>query len=214
MTGRDGLLGSLERQRSTLFYLAGLLMVVVAALFAAEVFMDRELETLLGTAAPGGFAVAFLGGLGLYATLRERSPWLARTGAVGFVIGVVGGVVLVAGHGAEVVGLVDEAPPAIDAANLLLFFGGLILGFGTYGVAILRTGTPTPSIGLLMLWPAVVFGGIIILVLTFILGATLPHWVHVGHSLSEAVVYLAIGYLVRPGTGISDPAAPRADSPA
>lgn len=213
MAANDGLLGSLEARRTSLFYLAGGLMVLVAGLFAAEVFMDRELETVLGTVAPGGFGIAFLGALGLYATIRERSPWLARTGAVAFGVGVAGALVLVVGNGAAVVGLYAEAPAAIDPANLLLIVG-LLLGFGAYGVGALRTGTPSRTVGVLMLWPAVVFAGIIIVVLTLLMAVSLPHWVHVVHSLSEAAVYLALGYLVRPDTRASEPAAPRTDSPA
>lgn len=213
MTRSDSALAPLEGKTSTLFFVAAGLMGIVTGLFAAEVFMGRGVDTLLSIAAPAGFGVALLGLLGLYPTLVDRTPRLARAGAIALGIGVAGALILVVGGAGELVGLYAEAPGWVDAANLLLLIG-VILGFGTVGVGVLRTGTHSRTVGLLMLWSPIVFGGIIIIVGTFILGATFPHWVHVGHSGSEALVYLGIGYLIRIGKRPADHTQSMADSPA
>lgn len=196
MADRDGLFAPLERRSAALFFLAGGLMVVLVALFVT----GREPgsgDPLLGTVAPAGFAAAFLGLLGLYPTLVDRIPWSARAGAIFLGIGVAGTLILIVGNAGELAGLYVEAPVWVDAANLLLIIGGVTLGFGIFGVGVLRTDTYSPTVGLLMLWPAVVFGVGIIVVGTFILGITFPHWIHKVHSASEAVVYLSLGYLLR-----------------
>lgn len=210
MAGSDSVLAPLEGKSSPLFFVAAGLMVIVAGLFAAEVFLDREMETLLGMFAPAGFGVAFLGLLGLYSMLIDRASWLARVGAISLGIGVIGALILVVGHTGELAGMYADAPVWVDAANLLLLVG-VILGFGAFGVGALHTGTHSRAVGFLMLWPPVVFGGI---TGTFVLGATYPHWVHVGHSVSEVLVYLSVGYLVRTGERSTDRAQSTADSPA
>lgn len=213
MTGSDSALAPLEGKTSTLFFVAAGLMAIVAGLFAAEVFIGRGVDTLLSMAGPAGFGVAFLGLLGSYTTLVDRTPRLARAGAISLGIGVAGALILIVGGAGEFVGLYAEAPGWVEAANLLLLIG-VILGFTTFGVGVLRTGTHPRTVGLLMLWPPVVFGGIIVLVGVFILGGTFPHWVHVGHSGSEALVYLSIGYLIRAGERPTDRAQSTTDSPA
>lgn len=213
MASSDSALAPLEGKTSTLFFVAAGLMGIVAGLFAAEVFMGRGVDTLLSIAGPAGFGVAFSGLLGLYPTLVDWTPRLARAGAIALGIGVAGALILVVGGVGELVGLYAEAPDWVDAANMLLLIG-VILGFGTFGIGVLRTGTHSRTVGLLMLWPPVVFGGIIVVVGVLILGGTFPHWVHVGHSGSEALVYLSIGYLIQTGERPADRAQSMADSPA
>lgn len=197
MPGADELLESAANHRVRLFQLAGILMVATAALFAGEVALARELELWLGMVAPAGFTAAFLGAIGLAPMLRERAPVVATTGIVMFSIGVLGGVVLVLGSLAELADLVAARPAWVEAANLPLLIGGILLGFGIYGVAGIRTGALPGYVGWLLLWPALVFGGLIIVVSTFVLGLELPHTVHVGHSVTEAIVYLGIAQQLR-----------------
>jgi hypothetical protein len=49
-------------------------MAIVAGLLAVEVFMERGVGTLLGMGGPAGFGVTFLGLLGLFPTLVDRTP--------------------------------------------------------------------------------------------------------------------------------------------
>lgn len=214
MANPGGVLKSLEGYSVGLFFVAAGLMVVTVGLFATEVVMDRSMDTLLGLFAPAGFGAAFLGVLGLYPRLAERSPRLAGAGALALAIGVAGAIILVAGHIGQLAGIVESQPAWVTAANLPLLFGGIILGFGTFAVGGLRTDAYSQAVALLMLWPVVVFGIGLIVVGTFVLQITYPHWVHVVHSGSEALVYLGIGYLVRTGHTPPDRAESLTDSPA
>lgn len=212
MADRDGLFASLERRSAALFFLAGGLMVVLAALFATGRH-PGEGDPLLGMVAPAGFGAAFLGLLGRTPALRARARRLAWAGAIVLVIGIAGTIVLVVGNGAQFTGVFEEKPVWVSAANLPLLVG-VFFGFGVFGVGSLLTGAHSRSISLLMLWPAVVFGVVIILVGTFILGVTFPHWFHTAHSASEAVVYLSLGYLIRKTPASTDRTPSTADSPA
>lgn len=212
MGDRDGLFAPLERRSAALFFLAGSLMVVLVALFAAGRHPGSG-DPVLGIVAPAGFAAAFLGLLGRTPALRERAPRLAWAGAVVLVIGVAGAVTLVVGNVAQLVGVYAEKPVWVSVANLPLLLA-VLLGFGGFGVGSLLIGAHSRTISLLMLWPAVAFGVVIIIVGTFILGVTFPHWVHIGHSASEAVVYLSLGYLLRRTQRSTDRAQSTADSPA
>lgn len=213
MADRDGLFASLERRSAALFFLAGGLMVVLVALFATGSEGGAGGDPLLGIVAPAGFAAAFLGLLGRTPALSDRAPRLAWAGAAVLVIGVAGAVPLVVGNVAQLAGVYAEQPVWVSAANIPLFLA-VLLGFGVFGVGSLLTGAHSRSISLLMLWPAVVFGVVIILVGTFILGVTFPHWFHTAHSASEAVVYLSLGYLLRKTPPSTDRAQSTADSPA
>lgn len=206
-----GLNDRLAARSPGLFLVAAGFMAVVSGLFAVEVVAGRDLEAYLGVVAPAGFAVAFLALLGRHHGLAARAPRLARGAAVVLGLGIVGGVILVVGHLGQLAGLYAAQPAWVDAANVPLFLA-VLLGFGAYGAGSLLTGAHSRAVSLLMLWPAVVFGGVIILVATFSLGLTLPHWVHVGHSASEAVVYGAIAYELGAAEGPANGAAASSDT--
>lgn len=212
MADGNGLFTPLERRSSALFFVAGGLMVVLVALFAAGRH-PGEGDPVLGIVAPAGFAAAFLGLLGRTPALRERTPGLAWVGAAVLVIGVAGAVTLVVGNVAQLAGVYAEKPVWVSVGNLPLVLAVLV-GFGVFGFGSLLTGAHSRTISLLMLWPAVVFGGVILILGTFILGVTFPHWVHMSHSASEAVVYLSLGYLLQRTQRATDRAQPTADSPA
>ena len=208
-----GLQDQLAARSPGLFLVAAALMAVVSGLFAAEVATGQDLEAYLGAVAPAGFAVAFLGLLGRHHALADRAPRLARGAAVVLGLGIVGGVILVIGHLGQLAGPYATQPVWVDAANVPLFLA-ILFGFGAYGAGSLLTGAHVLAVSLIMLWPAVVFGGVVILVATFVLGLSLPHWIHVGHSASEAVVYGAIAYRLGAAEGPTPGAAASADSPA
>lgn len=75
MTNRNGILGSIERQTGALFLVAGAMFFVFAAMWGVEAFLNRSApKNIFG---PAGFAFAFLGMLGLYPALADRSRRLA-----------------------------------------------------------------------------------------------------------------------------------------
>lgn len=184
---------TLERRSSSVFLVAGGLWVVVATLFAAEAFLDTDTSTAQSFFGPAAYGVAFVGLLGLYPALADRTPRLARAGAIFVVVGLVGAVVLAVSAGSQLTGII-EARPAWDIAFNLPLLLGVVLGFLTFSIASLRTDAYSRPVGLFLLGPAVMFGAII--VGSGLLGDGFPHFVHVGHSSAEALLHLTVGYLL------------------
>ncbi|MFC7007381.1 hypothetical protein [Halalkalicoccus salilacus] len=102
--------GSLERRSATAFLVAGALLVVFAVLLGVEAFMGRSApEDLFG---PAGFLVAMVGLLGLYPTLVDQTPKLARVAAGFAAVAAVGWFVITGLSITEVAGIL---PPLEDA---------------------------------------------------------------------------------------------------
>lgn len=194
-----------------LFLVAAALWIVVAALYGAEVFLNRAMEVLLGMFGPAAFGVALVGLLGLYPKLADWRPPVARGGAVFIVLGVVGATILAVANLGQLTGMLADQPAWVTAFNFPLL-AGVVLGFGTFGIASLWSGTRPRILGLLLLWPAVAFGAIIFG--NIILGQSYSHWIHVGHSSTEALAMLALGYVLRTGETPTDHAEPVPDSAA
>jgi hypothetical protein len=192
---------TLEQRSSTMFLVAGGLWVILAALFTAEAFMDMPTSAAQSFFGPTAYGVAFVGLLGLYTALADRTPRLARAGAIFVVIGIVGAVVLALSAGSQLTGII-EARPAWDTVFNLPLLVGVVLGFFTFGVTSLRTDVYSRSVGLLLLGPAVMFGAVI--VGSGLLGNSFPHVVHVVHSSAEALLHLSVGYLLRSESTTAD----------
>lgn len=166
---------------------------VVAAATGTEY---GTVETILG---PGGFALGFLGLLGLYPALADRSPKLARAGAACVTLGAVG-FSTISLHG--VTQLAGTEEPAWFAVSTGLAALGMLPGYVAFGVATLRTGVRSQRLGLLLLVPAVVFG-------VMVLGGVLAQfgyrsaaglaWSAVLISGAQALAHLGIGYTLRAG---------------
>lgn len=185
---------TVERRSSTAFLVAGGLWVILAALFAAELFLDMAMSEAQSFFGPAAYGIAFVGLLGLYLALADRTPRLAGAGALFVGIGTVGAAVLAITAGSQLMGLI-EARPAWDTTFNLPLLVGVVPGFLTFGIATLQTGAYSRSVSLFLLGPAIMFGAV--LVGSGLLGDSFPHWVHVGHSSAEAVIHLSIGYLLR-----------------
>lgn len=175
----------LERWSSRLFMLAGGLLAVYAAINGMNAFMD----TALGVPGLGiAFLLGFLGLLGLYPSVTKQSPRLARIGAVAAVLGVIAFGILSANSIAELVGIVSGNPPAWP-----LFVGmattGFVLGYLSFGIAILRSELYPPIVGLSLLVPGVI---IIVMFAHMAAGYASPETVFV-ISAGQAMGHSAIG---------------------
>lgn len=207
MTGRNRALESLEGKCSTLFLVAGGVLVVFAALLGIEAFTDRTFPTdIFG---PGGFAIAFLALLGLYPGLVNETPTLARIGAISAPIAVLGASVTSVWYIGVAVGVFpgDPAPAYIAVFALGIFFGFLV-AFPSFAVGTLRADSHSRILGLLLFAPTVPF--VLMLVLLPITGGTA-----VGAFIldsGEAVSMLAIGYTLRTEKARSRPARIPADT--
>jgi len=198
---------SLERWRSTLFLIAGALLAVTTALWGARVFMNMELEVMRGFFAPAGMTFAFLGLLGLYPALATQTPWLARAAAFFTVVGIVGTSMRAVVAASQLAGILDARPAWIDPFEPLLLVG-IVLGFITFGVAVLRTDAYSRTVGLLLLIPGILFPVVLGSIIAMAEGE-FPYVIHVLHNGADALALLAVGYLFRledVRTGRAEPA--------
>jgi hypothetical protein len=190
MTNGDGGPTVLERWAPTLFLVGGVALVAFAASLAAIGLVDVPAPR--NVFAGVGFALAFLGLLGVYSGLVETSPWLARVGGGFAVLGAVGfGLTFVSGV-AEFAGV--ALPAWVDAVQLLNLVG-IVPGFLVGGVAGLRTDGHPRLLGGLLFVPAVVFA--VNVARVAVLGAWTPPWAPVVLGSLQALAMLAIGYTLR-----------------
>lgn len=190
MTNDKSVLDPLERWSPTLFLVSGVVLIGFAASLAAIGLMDMSVPR--NVFAGAGFTLAFLGLLGLYPSIEDGSPRLARAGAVFAVLGASGFAVTFVLGVVEVGGI---TPPAWVQPIQLLNIIGLVLGFFVFGVGTLRTDMYARHLGVLLLVPAVVFA--VNLVRVGVLGAWTPSWAPFLLGSLQALTMLAIGYSLR-----------------
>lgn len=147
-------LQSLERWTSTLFLVAGGLMVVHTGVHVLIAFTNTNYP--LHHEMPFGFLghlLAFVALLGLYPRLVTRSSKLTRAGAGLVVLGVVGWFVVGTMTLSESLGV---TLPAWLGAGAPLFILGFILGYLAFGVAGFRTDVVTRTTAFVLLTPVLV----------------------------------------------------------
>ena len=202
----DGVLESINERTGALFLVAGGLFVVFAAFHGVEAFMNRSApKDIFG---PAGFAFAFLGMIGLYPRLADRSRWLTRVGAVFATIGLITSAINSVWH----VGI-WVAPAAIPTESAALPAGmvlGQFLGYIPFGLASLRAGVHSRTVGLLLVAVPTVLAVMIVTVATGY--ATAGSAVVLGSV--QAVLHLAIGFTLRSKGAQSDSAEMSIDDPA
>ena len=178
------------------FLIGGVIFVADAALVASNVAAGTERFMTLGQAFVGaGWTAAFVGLLGLYPDLAERSRWPARIGAVFAVVGAVTMAAMAATSLGYFAGALGGELGDVVAYFLPGVFVGIVLGFGSFGVAVLRTDVYARNVGLLFLLLPVTF--------LFNLGTGMagfnPLTKVLGVVCVLALAMLAIGYLFRTG---------------
>lgn len=197
MTDRNKVLELIEARTGTLFLVAGALFIAFAAMWGVEAFMNRSApKNIFG---PAGFAFAFVGMLGLYPALSGQSRRLARFGAI---IAIVGGV----GAAANSVWYVGwwVLPAVVPDPSTSVLVGGMVgamvlgqfLGYTSFGVASLRAGVHSRTVGLLLVAVPTVLAVMIVTVAT---GYDSAGNAAVLGSV-QALIHLAIGYTLRTGS--------------
>ena len=195
---------TLERRRSTAFLIAGLMFAVDAAIIAAVIGpLGEQYIPLVQAFIAAGWTAGFVGLLGVFPRLADRSRRLAQVGAVfvgiGLLVFVSMGIVSLAYFSNTLSG-------DLDTLVTILFPGiiiGSVLGFVTFGAATLRTGVHARSVGVLF----VVMG--LIPVVNIIRFAILGIESNTGTLVlvvALSLVTLSIGYLLR----VEGPSAGRA----
>ena len=188
----------LERRSPTLFLSAGVVLLGYAALNGLVAFTDMAYVAVKDVVGPAGFVLGFLGLLGLYPRLVDRSPALARVGAVCVSLGAAAFSVITLQGLAVVAGLESTSGPGI---LLLLVAVGMIPGYLSFGVATLRAPVDRWTVGLLLLLPAVVFAAMLSQAFVYaafgVLSETTMRWSAFGISSAQAMAHLIIGYKLK-----------------
>lgn len=192
---------SLERWRGTAFLLGGTIFLVDTGLLAYHLTAGTEPAAFGQGLVGASWTAAFVGLLGVYPALADRSRWLARIGAAFAVVGVVTMAAMAATAFGYAAGVLGGDMSAVATLFLPTVFLGIVLGFGSFGVATLRTDAFATRIGVLFLVLPATFlfnvgtaiGGFNPLVKVFGVVAVL--------TLSM----LAIGYLLRTGSAVLEP---------
>lgn len=195
---------TLETRSSILFLISGTVLVGFAVSVAIIGMLDGSAPR--NVFAGVGFTLAFLGLLGLYPGIADRSPWLVGAGAVFAALGAVGFALTFVLAITEFVGI--DLPAWVSAIQLLNIIG-LVLGFLTFGVASLRTEAHSLGFGLLLLVPAVTFA--VNFIRIGVLGPWTPSWAPFLLGSMQALAMLAIGYVLRTKpelTGGAEPVPP------
>lgn len=209
MTGHRRGLEVIEEKSALLFLVAGGLLIVFAALLGVEAVTDRAApEDIFG---PGGFAIAFVGLLGLYPTLADKTPWLARVGALFAAVGSVGAAGTSLGSLGSFMGVLPEDPPAWAAIFMLAMVIGMVPGFISFGVASLRTDIQSRTTGFLLLIPAIIFAVMFSGTVHSVVNDSLANLIL---SSGQALSHLAIGLTLRSQGLATDRPEPAADATA
>lgn len=191
--------GRLEQRSATAFLVAGVLFVADAVIVGSNVAAGTERFMTLGQAFIGAaWTAAFIGLLGCYPRLADRGRWLPRVGAVFAVVGGITMIVMAVASLGYFSGVIGGELGEVSMYFLPGVFLGIVLGFGSSGVATLRTTAHSRRVGLLFL----------LLVLTFLFNLTSgiagfgTLTTVLGVVIVLALTMLSIGYLLRT---VSDP---------
>lgn len=185
---------SLEQWNSTLILIGGSLAAIVAMFWAAEVFMNIVMETAKQFLVSAYAILVFIGLLGLYPALVKRTPWLARAAASFIVVGIVGASVRAVVYASQLVGILEAQPAWFGAIQLPLFIG-IVLGYIAFGVAVLRTDAYSRTVGLLLVVLGILFMGLIASIIALM--GNYPYVIQVIYNVANALVLLAVGYLLK-----------------
>ncbi|WP_435064796.1 hypothetical protein [Halobaculum sp. EA56] len=143
--------GSLEERSATAFLIAAAMFLVDAALVGGVIVAAGDRLMLLGQAfVAAGWVAGFVGLLGLYPELADRSRRLARTGLVFVAVGLVVFVVMGVASLVYFTGILSGDLSALVPVLLPGVVIGSVLGFLTFGAASLRSGAHSRGVGVLL----------------------------------------------------------------
>jgi hypothetical protein len=177
---------SLEAWSPTLFLVAGVILVGYATVNGVSAFTDLTIEQDIFEF---GYVLGFLGLLGVYPRLADRSPKLARAGAVAALLGLIAFIGVTLTNVGYAMGVLSTERPAWYPVVIVFGVAGFVPGFLLFGVASLRTGAHPRIVGVLLLVPGII---IALMLVHIYAGLDSPVTVFVV-SAGQAMSHLAIG---------------------
>lgn len=194
MTGdRTSIWDALAASSASIYLVSGGLLVVYVSLLGYQTFVDRSLNLAEGEAAfigPLGFAIGFVGLLGLYPKLSEGRPVLAGLGAILAGFGAVGWTVIAIGSLAAMAGV--ELPRVVQALSILGILG-IFLGYTAFSIGIFRNNPDDKLLGLLLAEPPLLF--VMLIFSSAAVGSTSLGAIVIGIGLM--LTHLGIGLVLR-----------------
>lgn len=193
---------SLAKRSRTAFFAAGGLLFVATVLFAVDAFTGLSPRgTVTGVVGVTGLVLSYVGLLGLYPRLADRSPRVAFSGVILSALPVVFlGCLLVWGASGHAVARIPLPPAVIPAFGTVFtaVFLSLGLGIALFGVASLQTRTVSHTVAaLLFVFAATWF---LLLGLSSVYGSAFPPWLDFLTFGIMTSTVLALGRNVRPVT--------------
>lgn len=182
---------AIERWSPTLLLVGGALLIGHAAVKGIEAFTD--LAPPPDVFVTTGHLVGLVGLVGLYPVLVDRTPGVARAAVAVAVVPIVGWVVMTLAQLLAVAGTVSSLNRVLPGAFIMLVAGSTVLTYGLFGVATLRAGEGSRTVGFLVLAPAAVF--VVSLVDAALTGMSSLDGVLIGGGM--ALSMLALGYRLR-----------------
>ena len=193
--------GSLEAWRATAFTIAGVIFAANAVILLLNLAAGTQGQYMtLGQAFIGAaWTAGFIGLLGFYPGLADRSRRLARAGGVFAVLGLLTMVLMAVVSFGLFAGVLAGTLADYTPYFLPGVFFGIVLGFGIFGFVSLRTTIYTRGVGLLFL----------LLVLTFLfnLGTGIAQFNPLSKVLGVVAVLtltnLVLGHKLRTGSAVT-----------
>lgn len=139
---------------------------------------------------PAGYLLALVGLLGLYPSLTDRVPNLARIAVAVAAFPLAGWIVITASSVGEVAGLIGSSDGVVPGVFFVGHVVAMILAYSVFGVAVLRSGRHPRLVGVLLLLVPVLFVGM--MAGAAVVGDVATGSFVVGSLL--AVTHLAVGY--------------------
>lgn len=191
---------ALERWRATAFLIGGAIFVINAAIVVVRMSEGTEPAAFAQAFVGAGWTAAFIGLIGFFPSLADRSRWLVRIGAVFSVIGAITMAAMAAASLGYSTGVLGGELGDVIMFFLPGVFLGIVLGFGSFALASLRTPIYSRRVGLLFLLLPMTF--------LFNLGTGIAgiggQSKILGVVTVLALAMLAIGYLLRTGNARAD----------
>lgn len=178
----------LERASPRLFLLGGGLIVGHAAIRGIEAFTD--ITPPVDVFGPAGYLLALVGLLGLYPSLTDRTPKMARVALPVAAVPLAGWIMITARSVGAVAGLIGSSGEVVPGVFFMGHIVAMILTYSVFGVAVLRSGRQPRAVGVLLLMVPVLF-------VTMVAGAAVIGDVAAGAFVIGsllAVTHLAVGY--------------------
>lgn len=181
------------------FLVAGVIFAADAAVLAVNIVAGTDPPLTLGQTLVGaGWTAAFIGVLGVYPRLANRTRWFARVGVIFAVIGAITMAIMAVTAFGYFTGFLNGALSEVVMFFLPGVFLGIVLGFGSFGVTSLQSTTVSRPVSLLFLLLPVTF--------LFNLGTGIAGFNPLAKVLGVVcvltLVMLAIGYLLRTGNAL------------